>query len=329
VGRIDRSAPGAVRLLALLCLAGLVTAGLQAGLGDARPPAPEELHRLDLASADGDVAMFRSAGLVPGHVESRCVGVAAPGRGAATTVVVRAVDVTGALAEHLELRIDEGDAGVGCDAFTGTTVFEGTLAELALLSAAPPDLGATTSWQPVDGAERAFRVTVQVEDVPGAASLSAGATFAWSLRAGAAAASGGESATGAAPGTEVGTTFPAGPAAEGAVQPPGPSADGGPGAVTGRTDGPSFSAGPPAPQPSLAAAADGSLDRLVTNVRALLSGLADRPGLPLVPLLLVAGFLLVQHHVDRRDPKLALAPLHPETDLRFDDEHALLVQDAR
>jgi hypothetical protein len=111
------------------------------------------------------------------------------------------------------------------------------------------------------------------------------------------------------------------------VQTPPPSD--GRGAGTGPAGGPSSPAGTPALQPSLAAAAAGSWDQLVTDVRALLSGLADRPGFPLVPLLLVAGFLLVQHHVDRRDPKLALAPLHPEADLGFDDEHALQVRDAR
>jgi hypothetical protein len=41
-------------------------------------------------------------------------------------------------------------------------------------------------------------------------------------------------------------------------------------------------------------------------------------GFPLAALLLLGLFLLLQDRVDRRDPKLALAPEYPEPDLLFD-----------
>ena len=42
-----------------------------------------------------------------------------------------------------------------------------------------------------------------------------------------------------------------------------------------------------------------------------------QPALPLTLLVLVFAFLLVQDRIDRRDPKLAAAPLEPEPDLEF------------
>jgi hypothetical protein len=39
---------------------------------------------------------------------------------------------------------------------------------------------------------------------------------------------------------------------------------------------------------------------------------------PLLLLLLIAGFLIAQHRIDRKDPKLALAPVHRELDLAFE-----------
>jgi hypothetical protein len=41
--------------------------------------------------------------------------------------------------------------------------------------------------------------------------------------------------------------------------------------------------------------------------------------LPLGLLLIALLFLLIQHEIDRRDPKLALAPSYADPDLAFDD----------
>jgi len=49
----------------------------------------------------------------------------------------------------------------------------------------------------------------------------------------------------------------------------------------------------------------------------LVKPVLERSAFPLLLLVLVALFLLVQDHIDRRDPKLALAPLRAEPDLPF------------
>jgi hypothetical protein len=45
---------------------------------------------------------------------------------------------------------------------------------------------------------------------------------------------------------------------------------------------------------------------------------ADKSVFPGSLLLVVGGFLAVQNQIDRRDPKLALAPTSADTDLEFD-----------
>ena len=44
---------------------------------------------------------------------------------------------------------------------------------------------------------------------------------------------------------------------------------------------------------------------------------AKKSAIPVVLLAVVIAFLLVQHHVDRSDPKLAMAPVFAEPDLAF------------
>jgi hypothetical protein len=58
------------------------------------------------------------------------------------------------------------------------------------------------------------------------------------------------------------------------------------------------------------------------NLPALLQragpGVAAKAAFPMLLLLIVVAFLLVQDRIDRKDPKLALAPTHAEPDLPFD-----------
>jgi hypothetical protein len=48
---------------------------------------------------------------------------------------------------------------------------------------------------------------------------------------------------------------------------------------------------------------------------------ARHTGFPIAVLVMLALFLLFQDRIDRRDPKLALAPEHPEPDLPFAVRH--------
>lgn len=77
--------------------------------------------------------------------------------------------------------------------------------------------------------------------------------------------------------------------------------------------------GAPAPRPATAhssttAAAPPAGDR---RIRDLLAGLARNASFPLLLILAVLFFLLLQDRLDRKDPKLALAPLHQEPEQPF------------
>jgi hypothetical protein len=76
--------------------------------------------------------------------------------------------------------------------------------------------------------------------------------------------------------------------------------------------------GPDAGQPGLNPAGGGlSGAGAVEAIRDIATETIRRPQLPLILILLVLGFLLVQNRIDRRDPKLAGAPVDTEAELDF------------
>jgi hypothetical protein len=87
-----------------------------------------------------------------------------------------------------------------------------------------------------------------------------------------------------------------------------------PAATTG-----SASSGPrrPAPQGSLVPRQEGTSGSVVSAIGRGALFVVERSAF-LGVLLVVAGvFLLVQDRIDRKDPKLALAPIHPDPELPF------------
>lgn len=52
-------------------------------------------------------------------------------------------------------------------------------------------------------------------------------------------------------------------------------------------------------------------------VQVVIGGALREPTLPLAVLAVLVVFVLVQHRIDRRDPKLATAAVDPEPDLGF------------
>lgn len=56
--------------------------------------------------------------------------------------------------------------------------------------------------------------------------------------------------------------------------------------------------------------------------RQAVPAVAKGSGLPLTLLVPILLFVVVQHLIDRRDPKLALAPTYPEPTLPFDPDPA-------
>ena len=81
----------------------------------------------------------------------------------------------------------------------------------------------------------------------------------------------------------------------------------------------------PAPDATATGSGDGShknraghFPLWVDNAAKLAAIAGKHTGFPLLMLLLAALFLVVQDRIDRREPKLALAPVHAEPDLPFD-----------
>ncbi|WP_336920893.1 hypothetical protein [Aquipuribacter sp. SD81] len=410
----------------------VLVAGLVAIASQDLAPGPRPLATVPLASSTGGPALFPGATLVPGRRESACLVVTTPPGGDHGEVVVQAVDVDGALAEHLRLEIGVGAPGSSCADPPAAVVAADTLSGLATTTTSAAAGGVGTGWVPRTGGDaRAFTVRAEVADVQEAAGTSASATLAWSVTAvpgpsprptpgptgtsptssgpssapaptaalvpgidprsagdGAGAdgpldgpadrqVPGSDATTGTVGTDEVTGSAPTGDDAVG-VGPPGgeptggDAVDDGPGDVTSDTD--ALSDGDGAPPDAAVAGADppgapGPLSWLSSGLAAtgdaltavwhglvsagawlaapalrgwqavvvptglpdavltLAAPLVAHPQLPLGMVALMVLFLLVQDQVDRRDPKLALAPLHPETDLPFDPDLDLALDD--
>jgi hypothetical protein len=66
------------------------------------------------------------------------------------------------------------------------------------------------------------------------------------------------------------------------------------------------------------------LERVLAKARRLAKPVLKQTAFPLALLLIVLAFLGVQNRIDRRDPKLALAPVYREPDLSFSSPKGLL-----
>lgn len=64
----------------------------------------------------------------------------------------------------------------------------------------------------------------------------------------------------------------------------------------------------------------GVFGEALENVTTVVAGLLEQPAFPMVLIALVVSFLVLQNRVDRRDPKLALAPVYPDPHLYFDPQ---------
>jgi hypothetical protein len=65
------------------------------------------------------------------------------------------------------------------------------------------------------------------------------------------------------------------------------------------------------------------LGELIERIARVAAEVGKRSAFPIGLLGLVLGFLSIQNRIDRRDPKLALAPVYPTPDLPFDDQPGL------
>lgn len=347
-------------------LRGLVGLALAAGtLASALQFEPEPVdHRpaaagtVTLSDDDQGSAMFDVSGLGAGDSVSRCLRVTYAGAPPSAVTLHGASGGTG-LAEHLLMTVEEGTGGGfgSCAGFSGTRVFEGTLASFA--QAHPSDgVGVATSMGAAGGDERTFRIELTLANAPAAQGRGAIAEFTWAARAQAGSpppgpspparpdrdppprpdrdspprldldppASSGPVGTpsappDAAPGSRGVPSALADTAPAGTERPSrdssGRTTDGDeravPRAGSGRGDGSTERPGHDAD------GGGGILNKLAKLGQAVLPA-AERAAFPIFLLLIVAVFLALQDRIDRRDPKLALAPVDDEPYIAFTPE---------
>jgi hypothetical protein len=143
---------------------------------------------ITLADTDSGTAMFGTeTTLAPGFTSARCIEVDYSGNaGAPSPVRLYAATAAGALAPYLDLRIEMGRAMAGsfgsCASFVPeTSLYSGTLAAFA--AAHPGYASAVPTWLPTEKSPtRAFRFTVEVQDVAAAEGKSVGFGFSWETR---------------------------------------------------------------------------------------------------------------------------------------------------
>lgn len=318
-------------LLALVVLATGVAVALPRT--DLQPAAGEQ--RPMLVDDDGGRPMFTVPALAPGKTFTRCIRVTYRGRGARLRLTG---DIGGSgLAEQLRLRIERGSGGGydSCSGFRGTAIYDGSVDSLR-------GNGARVAHDLKPGDEPTYRFTVSAPHDLAADALTATAAFTWEATEGPGSgpsdAGSDDPAPGAPSAPAPAAPAPSAPASPAPASPPGdgsaPSTtppddaardgmpgrgENGRGAAPASPDRDPRSSGPPAPRTD-DDRGGGFTEALREALRKLASIATDgakRGAFPLVLLLLMAAFVVVQHRIDSRDPKLALAPVHADVDLPF------------
>jgi hypothetical protein len=336
----------APRVLYLTILIGALTTvsawALASGLPASRPTT--NVAPAVLSSDDGGAALFQLADLAPGKAESRCITVSYDGPGRADLRLVASAAGSG-LHKFLHLKVEEGSGGGfgDCSGFTGAPLFDGSLAEFVglhhdydsgLAALAPAPTGSTT-----------FRLRMALDDAAAPQAGTATASFAWEARPDAPVAVAQQPAPAQPDGEDADASpSPQQPAPDAEHRPAPATPDGGriapstapspkradpSGRVQPRRDASRAPGQTQRPAPSVTAgeapraaarrspSASERVSRLVKAISKLVAPVVERTAFPLI-LLIVAGlFLLVQDRIDRRDPKLARAPLHARPDLPF------------
>ena len=319
------------------------------------PVPAAQLASVALTDDDGDQALFTDTELAPGRPVTRCLEVRYAGPAGPGDVHLVADDVTGTLADALQVQVDRGTGGsfASCAGFTGSRVFDGTLTGLVDAT----EVGVSTGWVPGATDQRTYRITVEVPagSEPGRTST---ATFRWLVVPGSAPPPTTAPPTTAPPTTAPPTTAPpttdpttapptgapptTGPTTAPVPAPP-PTAPptslptaapipapptaapttqpaAGPPPTARRSPGGSAPRGAPAPvhRPQSAAGKLGAVVQQVFGDAAeVATGAARHGGVPIVALVAVFLFILFQDQLDRRDPKLALAPMTGDPYLYF------------
>ena len=330
---------------AVVCAAaGLAIAGAQAFAAVSEPAATQETSNVvTLSDDDSAKAMFDAEALPPGEPVARCLEVSYEGEGPATLRLYGTATGTG-LAPHLSLLIEQGRGGgfASCAGFTGRPVYTGTLADFTARHA---DFASGLPLSTVPGsAPVTYRFTAVVADVREAQGRKAAADIWWEARS-----SGPDDTPPPTqePSPAPTTDEPVPPTAEPTRSPEAtrtpsttrtPAAPPAPTAKPSATSSPTPVATPPTTavpefsppahvglvpakkkgddQGALASAGQ-RLRRLFDWTASFAAEGTKQAAFPGLLILLAFLFLLVQDRIDRRDPKLALAPVHADPDLTF------------
>lgn len=291
---------------------------------------------------DRQDALFSLSGLTPGPIGARCILIEV--RDGRADEVVLSADIGGTgLEAFLDVEIDAGTAtdSATCGEFVGVAAFSGTLEELGRSHGDPVD-GIRVPL--IDQTRVMLRFTLTLRDDNRAQGAVATARFGFDARdvspdvpTGPGTTTAPEPTAATEPGT---TTAPSSTAPEtttpatttpdagvvqttGAAVPPPPPTTG----PAGPTEQPVPVVTLDAPEPNLstveelleaAASASRKLVEVTGAAASVSARTAAAPGLFSV---FAMGFLLLQARVDRRDPKLAVAPITPEPDLEFRRRH--------
>lgn len=299
-------------------------------------PATQEATTVTLSDDDDAAAMFSATGLAPGHPVSGCINVTYEADGYAAFRLHGQADGSG-LARSLALVVEAGTGSRfgDCTGFQGDTVYQGTLASFVERHG---DFAEGLELDvPADGTSRSFRITADVLDDNSVQGTNAVATFTWEAHP----APPPPSTTTTtplpmtvpvpvAPTTEIPSTT-----TETTVTTPTTTSTSTTSTTSTTTSTSTSTSAAPAAAPTatsvptsapgnsgrgrLTPVRDASDDSLVEAVARVTLYVLERSAFPGLLLLIAGIFVLAQDRIDRKEPKLALAPLHADPDLRFGD----------
>ena len=269
-----------------------------------------------------DQALFRLDGLAPGPIGQRCLALSVRNGRAAAAILSADVAGTG-LADYLTVTIESGQTSdpATCAGFVGSTVFEGTLAELHAQHGTP-DAGVPIPM--VDGTTGAVRFTLALLDDNRAQGATATATLRFDAEDDSDVLGRDVQPTTIAPTTTTTATAATTTTVTTATtRVPTSAARGGP---APKPTSPAATTAVPTAGPRIeirdtAAQADhGFWPSAGTLVAATAKSVELTAKASTVPAVFVAAallFLAVQGRIDRNDPKLRKAPMRPEPELVF------------
>lgn len=267
---------------------------------------------VSLFDDDQGRALFTAADtLAPGRPLSQCVSVGARDALAGDAVFFAATQVSGDLAPHVTVTLDAGTGGRfgDCGAFTGSTLWTGTLAQLAEASRGS---GLDTGWRPDVDPVRSFRVTVVMDPDLTVQGLTATGDLVWRLDRDVLPPDPGPTTTPPTTPTTVPTTTSPAPTTD----PPSPTTTPTTTPTAGPTSAPTSRPAPtsstsPAEKPDLEIGGVAALVRKAQQVARQATqaavAIVTEPQYPLGAIAVAVLFLLLQDFIDRRDPKLAAA----------------------